>query len=405
MNTMNKKRILLVEDDAAFGLMLQGWLSKQAFEPILCTTLGEAKRNYESAVFDLVLTDLRLPDGDGLQLLDWLQQQSRRAPVLVMTSYGQVQTAVQAIKSGADDYLEKPINPEQLREKIGRALSLPPNVGSVPKPTPTPISTRTTQTVTGKSPKTQQMYDYMRMVAPTRMSVLILGESGTGKEHVARLIHENSMRHEAPFIPVDCGSLSKDLAPSELFGHLKGAFTSAIADKKGVFEQAAGGTVFLDEVGNLSYEVQMQLLRALQERKVRPVGGATDVSVDVRILSATNEDLKKAIAEGRFREDLYHRLNEFAIEVPPLRERQSDIPLYARFFLEEANEELGKQLSDFDAESLNVLQTCAWSGNLRELKNVVRRAALFADTDQIQCRHLTLPDQSRSEERRVGTEC
>lgn len=386
-------RILLVEDDAAFGLMLQGWLKKHGFDSAFCGTLNDARKLYTTEIFDLVLTDLRLPDGDGIDFLEWLHKQKHRVPVIVMTSYGQVQTAVQAIKLGANDFLEKPINPEQLRLKIERALLKESDTITFSTPAAHSENMQeSTNTVTGNSPKTRQMYDYIRMVAPTRMSVLILGESGTGKEHVARLIHENSTRRAAPFIPVDCGSLSRDLAPSELFGHLKGSFTSAVSDKKGVFEQAQGGTVFLDEVGNLSYEVQVQLLRALQERKVRPVGAANDIAVDVRILSATNEDLKKAIAEGRFREDLYHRLNEFAIEVPPLRERKSDIPLYARFFLKEANIELNKNLIDFDPESLKALEEYEWKGNLRELKNIVRRAALFADTQYILPEHLSLPE-------------
>ena len=221
------------------------------------------------------------------------------------------------------------------------------------------------------------------MVAPTRMSVLIFGESGTGKEYVARQIHELSDRRGAPFIAVDCGSLSRELAPSELFGHLKGSFTSAIADKKGVFEQANGGTIFLDEVGNLPYEVQMQLLRALQEKKVRPVGAASDISIDVRIIVATNEDLEQAIANGRFREDLYYRLNEFSITVPPLRERKDDIPLFAEHFLREANAELGKAIQGIFKETLQVLNDYSWNGNLRELRNVVRRAALFTTGDTI----------------------
>ena len=410
---MEAKRIVLVEDDAAFGLMLQGWLKKQGFHPELCTTLKQAKAVCKSEHFDLVLTDLRLPDGSGIELLEWIRGLDLNWPLLIMTGYGEVQTAVQAMKSGADDYLEKPVNPEILREKIQRLLAEKPagrtmsgNSGcdtsdaSASGKSASVAATSGTahlhgsglKTITGSSAKARQMYEFIRMVAPTRMSVMILGESGTGKEHVARLIHAQSDRKEKTFIAVDCGSLSRDLAPSELFGHLKGSFTSAITDKKGVFEQAAGGTVFLDEIGNLSYEVQVQLLRALQERKVRPVGSAEDVDIDVRLLSATNEDLKKAIAEGRFREDLYHRLNELEILVPPLRERKADIPSFAAFFLEEANGELNKQLKGLDAPSLDALTACSWSGNLRELRNVIRRAALFADTDYITIDQITLPE-------------
>ncbi len=229
----------------------------------------------------------------------------------------------------------------------------------------------------------QKLYKHVELVAPTKFSVLILGESGTGKEYIARMIHDLSHNHEGPFIPVDCGSLSKELAPSELFGHLKGSFTSAVADKKGVFEQAKGGTVFLDEVGNLPYEVQMQLLRALQEQKVRPVGSATDINVDVRILAATNENLETAIEEGRFRQDLFHRINEFAIEVPPLRDRLEDFDELTAFFIRQANEELGKNVKGITEAALERMKAQRWNGNLRELRNVVRRCVLFADGENI----------------------
>jgi len=237
--------------------------------------------------------------------------------------------------------------------------------------------------VMGRSSVARKMYEQIQKVAPTRFSVVILGESGTGKEYIARLIHQQSTRSNQPFIAVDCGSLSRELAPSELFGHLKGSFTSAYDDKSGVFEQADQGTVFLDEVGNLSYEVQIQLLRTLQEQKVRRVGAATDKKVDVRILAATNENLETAIAEGRFREDLYHRLNEFSLMVPPLRERKDDILLFAEEFLRQANQELDKQVKSFDSKVISEFEKHHWSGNLRELRNLVRRLVLFASGDSI----------------------
>jgi two-component system response regulator HydG len=234
-------------------------------------------------------------------------------------------------------------------------------------------------------------------VAPTKMSVLILGESGTGKEYVAKMIHDNSSRRDKPFIAVDCGSLLKELAPSELFGHLKGSFTSAIDHKTGVFEQANGGTVFLDEVGNLYYEVQVQLLRALQEQKIRSVGSANDIDVDVRILAATNEHLERAIVEGRFREDLYHRLNEFSILVPPLRDRVTDIKLFAEEFLRQANEELERDIKGFSSDIIPFFEKQHWSGNLRELRNVVRRAVLFASEKEITLKDLPVFNESKSE--------
>ncbi len=374
-----KRRILIVEDDISFGALLQNWLKKNGFEVALSVTAEQAKREVLKNSFSLILTDLRLPDGDGIMLLTWFNEQKRKTPVIIMTSYGEIQSAVSAIKFGAFDYLEKPINPTLLKQKIEQALNPDSLSGKENTNNPSVPSA----IITGKSQSAKQMYEHIRIVAPTRMSVLITGESGTGKESAARMIHEMSRRKTAPFIAVDCGSFSKELAPSELFGHLKGSFTSAISDKKGVFEQADGGTVFLDEIGNLPYEVQVQLLRALQELKIRPVGSATDIPVDVRIIAATNENLETAITEGRFREDLYHRLNEFSIAVPPLRERACDIPVFASHFLEKANEELEKQIRGFSEEALQLLKQYHWSGNLRELRNVIRRAALFTQTDEI----------------------
>ncbi len=375
-------KILILEDDAAFGTILRSWFVKNGFDTVLTSRVEQAKTALQKDEFDLLLTDLRLPDGDGIMLLSWIREQHKTLPVIVMTSYADVQSAVAAIKLGAFDYLEKPVSPSILKEKVEQALH-----GAAPAPLPAALPKKTPACmVDGKSRAARLMLEQLQLVAPTRLSVLLLGESGTGKEFAARRIHELSPRAAAPFIAVDCGSLSRELAPSELFGHLKGSFTTAIADKKGVFEQAAGGTVFLDEVGNLSYEVQVQLLRTLQERKVRRVGAAVDIPVDVRLVAATNERLEQAIAAGRFREDLYHRLNEFVLSLPPLRERTDDIPVFVDYFLREANEELGKMVSAFSPEALKVLAAQSWNGNLRELRNVVRRAVLFA------CGTTVLPD-------------
>ena len=377
------QKILIIEDDQAFGMMLQGWLKRNGYEPSLCSKVDTAKSELTKEQFQLVLTDLRLPDGDGIEVLHWIKERKKDIPVIIMTSYGEVNTAVAAMKLGAEDFLEKPVNPSLLKEKIEQSFS------KATDPVPVvPVKNKKNNTdkkdmVVGSSPAAVTMYDHIRRVAPTRMSVLILGESGTGKEYTASMIHSNSNRSDKPFIAVDCGSLSRELAPSELFGHLKGSFTSAIADKSGVFEQADGGTVFLDEVGNLSYDVQVQLLRALQEQKIRPVGSAKDIKIDVRIIAATNEDLENAIAEGRFREDLYHRLNEFLLKVPPLRERVADIETFAMEFLHQANEELERDIARFSPEALSVLKNYYWSGNLRELRNVVRRVVLFATGDLI----------------------
>jgi two-component system response regulator HydG len=374
-----KTRILVVEDDAAFGMMIQTWLKKNGYEVVLASRFEQAKIEISSKPFGLILTDLRLPDGDGILLMTWVREKMRsKVPFIVMTGYAEVQTAVSAMKLGAFDYLKKPINPSVLEEKIAAALA------SSEEDATEPFLPTKRQWVRGNSAAMQKLYKHIELVAPTKFSVLILGESGTGKEYIARMIHDLSQYKDGPFIPVDCGSLSKELAPSELFGHLKGSFTSAIADKKGVFEQAKCGTVFLDEVGNLPYEVQMQMLRALQEQKVRPVGSATDIHVDVRIIAATNENLETAIEEGRFRQDLFHRINEFAIEVPPLRDRLEDFEELTTFFIKQANEELGKNVKGVSEEALQRLKTQRWSGNLRELRNVVRRCVLFADGENIE---------------------
>lgn len=368
-----------MEDDATFGMMIQTWLRKNGYEVVLASRYEQAKMEITSKAFDLILTDLRLPDGDGIILMTWVREKLKsKVPFIVMTGYAEVQTAVSAMKLGAFDYLKKPINPSVLEEKIAAALT------SSEEDEAETFLPNNRQWVKGNSPAMLRLYKHVELVAPTKFSVLILGESGTGKEYIARMIHELSTYKDGPFVPVDCGSLSKELAPSELFGHLKGSFTSAIADKKGVFEQAKGGTVFLDEVGNLPYEVQMQLLRALQEQKVRPVGSATDITVDVRILAATNENLEQAIEEGRFRQDLFHRINEFAIEVPPLRDRLEDFDELTAFFIRQANEELGKNVKDISADALQRLKEQRWNGNLRELRNVVRRCVLFAEGDKIE---------------------
>ena len=371
-----RNSILIVEDDASFGVMLQTWLRKNDYEVVLATQYAQAKKEISSKSFDLILTDLRLPDGDGILLMAWVREQLKsHVPFIVMTGYAEVQTAVSAMKLGAFDYLKKPINPSLLEEKIQAALEAEQEEETLFRPKKVMVK--------GSSESIQRLYKHVELVAPTKFSVLILGESGTGKEYIAEMIHECSPRHDKPFIPVDCGSLSKELAPSELFGHLKGSFTSAIADKKGVFEQAKGGTVFLDEVGNLPYEVQMQLLRSLQEQRVRPVGSATDVNVDVRIVAATNENIEKAIEEGKFRQDLYHRINEFTLTVPPLRDRIEDLEEFAAFFVDQANEELGKEIKGISPKALAVMKKLPWPGNIRELRNVI-----FAEGDIIEVEDL-----------------
>lgn len=391
-----EKKILIVEDDVVFGTMLKTWFVKNSWETVLVSKVELAKQELLKQTFSLMLSDLRLPDGDGIILLTWMRENKIMTPVIIMTGYADVQTAVLAMKLGAFDYLKKPINPTVLQQKIEMAMKQAEESSLAEgrvndKVKPKKIYDKV---IKGKSAVIEKVYNHIDLVAPTKMSVLILGESGTGKEYIARMIHDQSSRKSKPFIAVDCGSLSMELAPSELFGHKKGSFTSAVADKIGVFEEADGGTVFLDEVGNLPYEVQKQLLRTLQEQKVRPVGSTTDIKVDVRIIAATNEDLEKAIIKGEFRQDLYHRINEFSIHVPPLRERLEDLEEFSYYFIEQANKELGKNVRFISDEAFNMLKQQQWPGNLRELRNVIRRSVLFTQDDKIKTDNLPIFSQN-----------
>lgn len=401
------QHILIVEDDIAFGTMLQTWLRRKGFEVEKATSVGAAVKLLTEPFgkeVDLVLSDLRLPDHDGLRLLAWMHEHDINAPFIVMTNYAEVQNAVLAMKSGAADYIAKPVQPDILLQKIKDAMEQNAQQAS------STIQNSTTQNaptahnskfktqsakltaprhIEGKSEASRQLYSYVELVAPTPMSVLILGASGTGKEYVAHRIHDLSARADRPFFALDCGAIPRDVAASEFFGHKKGAFTGADTDKRGAFEMANGGTLFLDEVGNLSYEVQVQLLRALQERRIRPVGGTQEIPIDIRLVCATNENLEEAVGEGRFREDLYHRINEFTIYMPKLSERGSDLFLFAELFIRHANEELNRTVEGFDSEAAELLASHSWPGNLRELNNVVKRAVLLTRGNKITTVELT----------------
>lgn len=399
------RHLLIVEDDIAFGTMLQTWLRRKGFEVDKATSVGAAvKLLVDMKSVDLVLSDLRLPDHDGLRLLAWMHEHSINAPFIVMTNYAEVQNAVLAMKSGAADYIAKPVQPDILLQKINDAMmqntqqSNATIQNSTTQNAPTAHNSKlkaqnseaAPRYIEGKSEASRQLYSYVELVAPTPMSVLILGASGTGKEYVAHRIHDLSQRHDRPFFALDCGAIPRDVAASEFFGHKKGAFTGADADKRGAFEIANGGTLFLDEVGNLSYEVQVQLLRALQERRIRPVGGTKEIDIDIRLVCATNENLEEAVSEGRFREDLYHRINEFTIYMPKLSERGSDLFLFADLFIRHANEELNRNVEGFDSGAAEMLASHSWPGNLRELNNVVKRAVLLTRGSQITTAELTL---------------
>lgn len=401
--------LLIVEDDIAYSTMMQTWLKKKGFDVDKVSSVKAAVKIINSdKQYHLVLSDLRLPDHDGLFLLDWMRKSGINIPFIVMTSYAEVQNAVLAMKSGANDYIAKPVQPDILLQKIHDAINAANRTDTsetapAPKEEKTEIvssannsntgedeSSTPSRYIEGTSEVSKQLYDYVRLVAPTPMSVLILGASGTGKEYVAHRIHELSQRKDKPFFALDCGAIPKDVAASEFFGHAKGAFTGAVTDKKGAFEVANGGTLFLDEVGNLSYDVQVQLLRAIQERKIRPLGSTKEIDVDIRLVCATNENLEKAVAEGTFREDLYHRINEFTIYMPALKDRGTDIFLFANLFLRLANEELGRNIIGFDAKASEMLMRYEWPGNLRELNNVVKRSVLLCRGDKIGVEQLNM---------------
>ena len=390
--------ILIVEDDLTFATMMQTWLRKKGFDVDRVSSVSAAARQLtDTPNFDLILSDLRLPDHDGLFLLEWMRKHNLRIPFIVMTSYAEVQNAVLAMKTGASDYIAKPVQPDILLQKIRDALSTPEPAPTPQPTTPTPEAKAQEPTadvpryIEGKSEASRQLYEYVGLVAPTPMSVLILGASGTGKEYVARRIHELSPRRNKTFFALDCGAIPKEVAASEFFGYVKGTFTGATTDKTGAFVEANGGTLFLDEVGNLSYDVQVQLLRALQERKVRPLGGAHEIDVDIRLVCATNGDLASLVADGQFREDLYHRINEFTIYMPELKDRGADIFLFADLFIKHANADLGRDVIGLDDKASERIASYAWPGNLRELNNVMRRATLMAKG-----KHIGLSELERS---------
>lgn len=377
------RSILIVEDDITYGMMLKTWLEKKGFRVASASSIARAQKHIETESVDLILSDLRLPDKDGIDLLKWLSERGLSIPLIIMTGYADIQSAVQTMKLGACDYISKPVNPDELLKKMEEALNVPfEREENFPQKSIEKKSSEGTSLssdyLEGESDAARQLYNYVKLVSPTNMSVLINGASGTGKEYVAHRIHQLSKRADQPFVAIDCGSIPKELAASEFFGHVRGAFTGAITDKTGAFVAANGGTIFLDEIGNLSYEVQIQLLRALQERKIRPVGSNKEIQVDVRLVSATNENLEQAIEKGTFREDLFHRINEFTLRMPQLKERHEDILLFANFFLDQANRELDKHLIGFEEKASRALLEYPWPGNLRQMKNIVRRATLLA---------------------------
>jgi two-component system, NtrC family, response regulator HydG len=390
------KRILIIDDDMDMCNLLGRFLQKKGFETDASHSGNKGIAKFKESKFDVVLCDFRLGDKEGREVLKEIKQIDPYAIVIIITGYSDIKTAVDVIKSGAFDYITKPLIPEEVLNVIGRALRQSPEGADAPRPVvaaPTANkkngrSSNDDEFLVGEAPATRELYRQVQLVAPTNYSIILYGESGTGKEVIARTIHQNSFRKDKPFVAMDCGTLSKELAGSELFGHVKGAFTGALADKEGHFELANGGTLFLDEVGNLSLEIQAALLRVIQERKFKRVGGVREMETDVRIIVASNENLQDSYRRGKFREDLFHRFNEFSIVLPPFRHRKEDIPLFAEFFLSKSNKELNKTVDGFDPEVMQIFLDYPWPGNLREFRNVIRRAALLTSSGLISARVL-----------------
>lgn len=380
------EQVLLIEDDVAFAAMLTSFLQRNDFVVTVAHNGEDGRKQLSKTAYGVVITDLKLPDTTGIEILEFCKETAPGTKVLIMTGYADVTTAVDAIKKGAIDYISKPFRPEELLMVLKTAASETPEESQkvfTQDGQPAQKKLMGAPYVNGISEVSKKFNEYLQLVGPTNMCVLIQGESGTGKEVAAKAIHDMSQRSGKPFIAVDCGAIPKEIAASEFFGHIKGSFTGAVNDKIGHFQAADGGTLFLDEVGNLSYENQIQLLRALQERRIKPVGSNTEIEVDLRIISATNEDLTKGVAEGTFREDLYHRLNEFSVYIPALKERKEDLFLFTEFFLDQANTALGKNIKGLDKQVETAFKKYAWPGNLRELKNVLKRAVLLTNTPKI----------------------
>ena len=394
------QKILVIDDDTDICLLLRRFLTKNGFEVAIAHNGVTGLATLDDFRPDLVLTDFKLGDMDGVTILTQIKEKFSYVPVLIITGYSDIKVAINVIKQGAYDYITKPLFPDEILLTIRKALSQP-----APHIVPTAATTTEEEThhhsapshkrhyapvyILGNGDESQYLYKQVDLVAPTNYSVLIYGESGSGKEAVALEIHRRSKRANGPFVAMDCGAISRDLAASELFGHEKGSFTGAITQKIGHFEMANGGTLFLDEIGNLPYDVQVSLLRVVQERKVRRIGGNREIKVDVRIIVASNERLIETIRKGKFREDLYYRFNEFSIDVPPLRNRKQDLITFAQFFLDRTNEELGKNVRGFSQEVIQAFEEYPWPGNLREMRNVIKRSTLLSEGNIIEAR--TLP--------------
>jgi two-component system response regulator HydG len=393
------RKILIVDDEINIGILLSKFLTRNSFSVSTATSGVSAMEYLSKEYYDLVLCDYRLEDTDGKEMLIKIKEKYPRTGVIIITGYSDIKLAVELIKLGAYDYITKPLYPDEILNTINKSIETqialnadpPAEPSEAPKQRlPKQIYNEADNFVAGQSNASKHLLKQIQLVAPTSYSVILTGESGTGKESVAKAIHLNSPRRDNPFVAMDCGSLTKELAGSEFFGHEKGSFTGALYTKIGHFEMANGGTLFLDEVGNLSYDIQAALLRTVQERKIKRIGSTKEIDLDVRIIVATNENLGNAIQKGKFREDLYHRFNEFSIDLPPLSQRGRDILIFANTFLGVANQELGRSVLGFSQEVEECFLTYNWPGNVRELKNVIRRATLLTESQEIQLKALPL---------------
>lgn len=394
---MNK--LLIIEDDIDMGVLLKRFLTKNGFEVDTATNGKSGIAAFSSNQPDLVLCDYRLGDMEGVEVLKKIKDIEPTIPFIIMTGYSDIRTAVNVMKLGAFDYLVKPLLPDEALQIIKRAISNTSKMAHVvyDNKTEEPQESYKIKTIPGKndyvfgkSAHSKELLRQIELVSPTNYSVIIYGESGAGKEAIAQTIHKKSKRAKQPFIAMDCGAMSKELAGSELFGHEKGSFTGAMATKIGHFELANGGTIFLDEIANLPYDVQSSLLRVVQERKVKRIGGNKEIPIDVRIIVASNENLSDSYKKGRFREDLFHRFNEFHLTVASLRDRKDDILMYSNFFLRIANGELDKNIDNFTPEVEELFLQYPWYGNLREMKNVIRRAVLLTEGPTVEARSLPM---------------
>ncbi len=388
---MQPARVLIVDDDSSLRTALFRTFDRKGYQVVTANCRHEAEKFSQSGQsFDLAIIDLRLPDGDGIELMQTLHKSNRNCAVIILTGFATIDNAVKATQQGAFHFLTKPFNLEDIIQLAGKALQPQAAIAEIGKANTGSVRKINCKNIVGESESIQKVMQLIEQVADSDSNILIVGESGTGKELVAKALHANSRRAQNPFIPINCGAIPGELLESELFGHVKGAFTGAIANRVGRFELARGGTIFLDEIGDMSPSLQVKILRVLQEKKFEPVGSAKMIDAEVRIVAATNIDLERAVAEGKFREDLYYRLNVIPIQIPPLRERRSDIPLLIEYFIQTFNASKGKKISGISHEVMQCLSDYPWPGNIRELENLIERLTILKGSGEVHLLDLPL---------------